>query len=218
LLGKKIALVMALAIAASMALAGTALAKDRNHDRIPDRWEKAHHLSLKVKQGGRDQDKDGLKNRGEWRAKLNPRDSDTDNDGVEDGDEDAGTVASFDGTTLTIALAKGGTLSAKVTDQTEVECDDDAGDDRGTDGARTSSDDPGDDGDGEHGDGPGDNGDDDGPDDAANDDGEHDDHGGDSQNEDCGPEALVAGTKVLEAELKVIGGEAVWSSVEVLKP
>jgi hypothetical protein len=209
LLRKKIALVMALAIAASMTLAGTALAKDRNHDRIPDRWEKAHHLSLKVKQGGRDQDHDGLKNRGEWRARLDPRDDDTDNDGVEDGDEDAGTVASFEGGVLTIALAKGGTLSAKVTDDTEIECDDDAGDDRGHEHG-----DDDEDGDGHHGDDDvahhaGDHGDDEG---------EHDDHGGDDENEHCGAEALVAGTKVLEAELKVTGGEAVWTDVELLKP
>jgi hypothetical protein len=195
----KIALVMALAITASMMLAGTALAKDRNHDRIPDRWEKAHHLSLQVKQAGRDQDHDGLKNRGEFRARLNPRDRDTDNDGVRDGDEDAGTVASFEGDVLTIALAKGGTLSAKVTDATEVECDDDAGDDRGH---HHGDDDHGDDHHGGH----------------SDDDGEHDDHGGDAENEDCGTDALVAGTKVLEAELKVIGGEAVWTSVELLKP
>jgi hypothetical protein len=210
LLRKKIALVMALAVAASMTLAGTALAKDRNHDRIPDRWERAHHLSLKVKQGGRDQDRDGLKNRGEWRAKLDPRDDDTDNDGVEDGDEDAGTVASFEGGVLTLALAKGGTLSAKVTDETEVECDDDAGDDRGED-----------EGDDENGD---DEGEDESEDsahasgDGGDDEGEHDDHGGDAHNEDCGPEALAAGARVLEAELKVIGGEAVWTSVELLKP
>jgi hypothetical protein len=215
LLRRKIALVMALAVAASMMLAGTALAKDRNRDRIPDRWEKTHHLSLKVKQGGRDQDHDGLKNRGEWRAKLDPRDDDTDNDGVEDGDEDAGTVASFEGGVLTIALAKGGALSAKVTDETEVECDDDAGDDRGhDDSARAAGDEPGDDeqGDDDPGDDDGQHGDD------GDDDGEHDDHGGDTQNEDCGSEALVAGTKVLEAELKVIGGEAVWTDVELLKP
>jgi hypothetical protein len=213
----KIALATAFAVTASMLLAGTALAKDRNHDRIPDRWEKAHHLSLKVKQAGRDQDRDGLKNRGEFRARLNPRDSDTDNDGVKDGDEDAGTVTSFEGGVLTIALAKGGSLSAKVTDETEVECDDDAGDDRGHD---EGDDDRGDDharasGDGDHGDdGPGDDqhGDD------GDDDGEHDDHGGDANNEECGTDALVAGTKVLEAELHVVGGEAVWEDVELLKP
>jgi hypothetical protein len=205
LLRKKIALVMALAIAASMTLAGTALAKDRNRDRIPDRWEKAHHLSLKVKQGGRDQDKDGLKNRGEWRAKLDPRDDDTDNDGVEDGDEDAGTVASFTGDVLTITLAKGGTLSAKVSDETEIECDSEPGDDRGED----EGDDERGDEDDEHGD------DDEGDDDRAQ--AAHDDDD-DVGNEDCSTEALVAGTRVLEAELKVIGGEAVWTEVELLKP
>jgi hypothetical protein len=210
LLRRKIALMIALAVAASMTLAGTALAKDRNHDRIPDRWERAHHLSLKVKQGGRDQDRDGLKNRGEWRAKLDPRDDDTDNDGVEDGDEDAGTVASFENGVLTIALAKGGTISATVTDETEVECDDDAGDDRGEDeGDDENGDDEGEDEaeDSAHASGDGDD-----------DEGEHDDHGGDAQNEDCGAEALAAGARVLEAELKVIGGEAVWTSVELLKP
>ena len=30
--------------------------RDRNHDRIPDRWEKTHKLSLRVNQARRDQD------------------------------------------------------------------------------------------------------------------------------------------------------------------
>jgi hypothetical protein len=128
---RKFALAMALAIAASLMLAGGAFAKDRNHDRIPDKWEKHHHLSLHHKQGRRDQDHDGLKNRGEFRAHLNPRDADTDNDGIDDGDEHPGTVQSFENGVLTIALANGGTVSGAVTDETEVECDDDAGDDRG---------------------------------------------------------------------------------------
>ena len=33
-----------------LALPGIASAKDSNRDRIPDRWEKRHDLSLKVKQ------------------------------------------------------------------------------------------------------------------------------------------------------------------------
>ena len=37
---------------------------DRNHDRIPDRWERANHLSLRVNQANRDQDHDGT-SRGE---------------------------------------------------------------------------------------------------------------------------------------------------------
>ena len=129
----KIALAVALCVTASLVLAGAVVARggDRNRDRIPDRWEKRHNLSLKVKQHRRDQDSDGLKNRGEWRAKLDPRDDDTDDDGIEDGDENAGTIASFEDDVLTLNLAGGGTLSALVTDRTDVECDDDAGDDRG---------------------------------------------------------------------------------------
>jgi hypothetical protein len=195
-LRRKFALAMTLAVAASLMLAGGALAKDRNHDRIPDKWEKRHHLSLHHKQGGRDQDHDGLKNRGEFRAHLNPRDADTDNDGIEDGDENAGSVDSFENGVLTIKLASGGTLSAAVNDDTEIECDETPGDDRGHD----EGDD--DDDDGDHGE-------------DRTLAGHH--HGDDDDDaEECGTDALVAGTKVLEAELKVRGGEAVWTEVELL--
>jgi hypothetical protein len=205
-LRKKIALAVALCVTASLVLAGAVVARsgDRNHDRIPDRWEKRHHLSLKVKQHRRDQDGDGLRNRGEWRAKLDPRDDDTDDDGIEDGDENAGTIASVEGDVLTINLAGGGTLTALVTDRTEIECDDDAGDDRGHD------EDDGDHGDGDHGDD--DHGDDDDGDDDAR--AAHDDDDG----EDCASDSLTAGTTVLEAELKVRGGKAVWTELELLKP
>jgi hypothetical protein len=195
-LGRKFALAMMLAVAASLMLAGGALAhgKDRNHDRIPDRWEKRHHLSLHHKQGRKDQDHDGLKNRGEFRSHLNPRDGDTDNDGVEDGDEHPGTVDSFENGALTIKLANGGTLTAAVDDSTDIECDSTPGDD-----------DQGDDDD--------DQGDDD-------DDGGGDrslaGHHGDDDAEECGTDAFVSGTKVLEAELKVRNGDAVWTEVELL--
>ena len=141
----RLAVALALGVLAVFALPSIAAAKDRNHDRIPDRWEKRHHLSLKVKQTRRDQDSDQLKNLGEFRQSTNPRkadsdsdgitdgeevavgdnpaDDDSDNDGVEDGNENAGTVASFDGTTLTINLAAGGTISGLVTDRTEVKCE-----------------------------------------------------------------------------------------------
>lgn len=207
MLRRKIAMAMALAVTASLMLAGAAVAKDRNHDRIPDRWEKRHHLSLHHKQGRRDQDHDGLNNRGEFKAKLNPRDADTDNDGVEDGDENAGSVESFEDGVLTVKLAGGSTISGAVTDDTEIECDSDPGDDRGHDeqgddedeGHASSSDEPGDDdpGDDEQGD--------------------DDDQGEDEGNEECGTEALVAGTKVLEAELEIEGGEAFWEEVELLR-
>src|SRR3954465_6336258 len=115
-------------IALSLLLAGTAQAssRDRNHDRLPDRWERAHHLSLHVNQARRDQDHDGLNNRGEFRAHMNPRKADTDGDGIDDGDENAGTIASFDNGGLTIHPAGGGPLPGAVTDETEIECDDTA--------------------------------------------------------------------------------------------
>jgi hypothetical protein len=140
-------LTIALALVAVLGIASSASARsrDRNHDRLPDRWERAHHLSLKVKQARRDQDHDGLNNRGEFRARTNPRDADTDNDGIEDGDEHSlgddpadkdsdndgvedgnevgGKVESFDGKTLTIRRTDNSLVSGEVTDATEIECE-----------------------------------------------------------------------------------------------
>src|SRR3954471_5703820 len=115
-----------LALFASLALASAASAHDRNRDRIPDRWERAHHLSLHVNQARRDQDRDGLNKRGEFRAHMNPRKADTDGGDTNDGDENAGTIAAFENGVLTINLAGGGTLTGAVTDETEIECDDTA--------------------------------------------------------------------------------------------
>ena len=201
MLHRKFALAMALCVVASLMLAGGAFAKDRNHDRIPDKWEKSHHLSLKHKQGRRDQDHDGLKNRAEFKSRLDPRDADTDDDGIEDGDEHTGKVESFDGKTLVISLFSGGTISGAVTDETEVECDSDPGDDHGDD-----NDDQGDDNDDQGDDARAASSSDDGDDDG--------DHG----NEECGADALVPGAKVLEAELEISGGEAAWEEVELATP
>ncbi len=108
----------------ALAAAGPATAKDRNKDRIPDRWEKRHHLSLKKKQGRRDQDRDGLKNRAEFKAKTHPRRADSDHDGVEDGDEGAGKIDSYDPETgeLVINLFGGKTVSGQVDADTEIRC------------------------------------------------------------------------------------------------
>ena len=70
------------------AFAGTAVAKDRNHDQIPDKWEKRYHLSLKVNQANKDQDQDSVGNRDEYQEGTSPRDPDSDNDGVLDGDDE----------------------------------------------------------------------------------------------------------------------------------
>ena len=91
-LSRRTALTAALSVAiAAAGITGVATAGpggDRNRDRNPDRWEKAHNLSLKVNQAGRDQDRDGLKNLTEYRAGTDPRDADSDDDGVRDRLED----------------------------------------------------------------------------------------------------------------------------------
>ena len=121
---KKIVILVALTAVAALALMSTAAAgtSDRNRDRIPDKWEKRHDLSLKVVQTRRDQDRDGLDNLGEFRAGTDPRDRDSDDDGIRDGKERPGTVKSFDGTTLVISLFGGGTVEGRVTAATEVTC------------------------------------------------------------------------------------------------
>src|SRR3954454_681939 len=119
-----------LAAVAALALPGVAAARDRNHDGLPDRWETAHHLSLHANQARHDQDRDGLNNRGEFRAGDDPRDADTDGDGVRDGEENAGKVVSFDNGVLTISLFDGSTLTGKVTPETEVKCEGADGGDR----------------------------------------------------------------------------------------
>src|SRR6266550_1291434 len=76
-------------ILALAAVPATAAAKsaDANHDGIPDKWEKAHHLSLKANQANKDQDHDGLTNRQEFKLGSDPRKADTDRDGLKDGAE-----------------------------------------------------------------------------------------------------------------------------------
>ena len=69
------------------AIPGIASQRDGNADGLPDRWEKRHDLSLNVKQGTKNQDGDELRNRGEFKQGTDPRDPDTDDDGVVDGED-----------------------------------------------------------------------------------------------------------------------------------
>jgi hypothetical protein len=179
------------------AIPAGATAKDRNHDRISDRWERHHHLSLNVKQGRRDQDRDGLRNMGEFKAHDNPRDADTDNDGVGDGDENAGTIASLDAGSgrLVINLFGGDTLSGLVTPATEIKCenehefgDDDLRDRHGGEGSEDNS------GPGSENEGPG---------------------RGDDEDRNCSSADLTPGRTVEEAELHTEGGAAVFEEVEL---
>lgn len=235
---------LALGALALLAMPGLAAAKDRNHDHIPDKWEKKHHLSLKTNQAHRNQDGDRLNNRAEFLAGDNPRNPDSNGDGVEDGEDNAGTIASFDMETgrLTINLFGGETVSGLVNEETEIKCDNNGGasasSDGGSNGEETEA---GDDNGGEEG--QAEPGDDNGGEEQAGDDdggqGEEepgDDNGGEEQGEDNGGENsgpgseessgdqgggncttadLTPGAVVQEAELKVANGQATFEKVEL---
>lgn len=204
----------------AIALPGIAAAKDRNHDKIPDRWEKRHHLSLKHKQTRRDQDRDGLRNRGEYKAGMDPHDADSDNDGVKDGDEGAGTITAYNADTgrLTINLFNGDSVTGTVNARTEIKCDN--GDDQG--------DEDGDHNDGQHGQ-HGDQGDDDQGDDdkrsgggnQMDGDGNHqgddgdDGYEGDDDQHSCSRDHLTVGAIVQEAELHLGANGLVFEEIEL---
>lgn len=185
--------------------------RDRNRDRLPDRWERRHRLSLRVKQTKRDQDRDGLNNLGEFRAGLDPRDADTDGDGKQDGAEHAGTIESFDGATLVIRLAGGGGVTGTVDADTQIKCD------AGTSG-KASHDESGADRGGERGKGDDDQGE------ATEPDGRQNDDHGDDENEDggggtaCTTADLKTGATVHEADLKAKASGLVYREIELAGP
>src|SRR3954454_342011 len=73
-------LLFGVALAALLAVPGAAMAKsrDRDHDRLPDKWEHKFHLSTHHKSAKGDPDKDGLNNRGEFKSRTTPRNADSD--------------------------------------------------------------------------------------------------------------------------------------------
>jgi hypothetical protein len=146
-------LIAAAVTLALLAIPAGALAKSRDgdHDRMPDKWEKAHHLNPHAKDARKDADHDGLVNISEFRHHTDPQKADTDNDGVDDnnelrdhtspnkddsdgdgikdGDEVSGTIVAFDANKLlTIQLPGDGapTVAATVNDATQIECDSDS--------------------------------------------------------------------------------------------
>jgi hypothetical protein len=201
-------LLLGSAFAAVLAFPASGMARshgDRNGDRIPDRWERAHHLSLKVNQAKRDQDHDGLRNRAEFMAGDDPRDADTDDDGTVDGKEKAGQVVSFTDGVLIVHLFNGDDVKGTVDGDTEIECEDGPA---MAPAARAADDDHGDDDQGEDHQGPGD--DERGDDDRGDDDGE--DHG----QAGCDATKLTPGAIVGEAELKATAGGLVFEEIELV--
>jgi hypothetical protein len=198
---------------AAIALPASAAARDRNHDRIPDKWEKKFNLSLKVNQGHRNQDHDGLNNRQEFVAGDNPRDADSDNDGIPDGKEDAGTIESFDPATgmLVINVFNDGTVSGLVTSNTEIKCENEneAENEVENENEMDNRDGGGDtSGSGSSNSGSGE--DNSGPDSTSS---------GDQQGDEgnCTTADLSHGTPVHEAELELANGQAVFEEVELVK-
>jgi hypothetical protein len=171
-------------------------AGDRNGDRIPDRWERRYHLSLRFNQAKRDQDHDGLDNRQEFLAGDNPRKADSDGDGTGDGQEGAGTVTSFAGGKLTITLFNGDAVTAAVGDQTELECQPSPMQATGASGtaARAADDGPGDD-----------------------DQGDNEDEQGDDEQAGCDTSLLTPGRGVNEAEATATAGGLVWDEVKIVR-
>ena len=125
---------LTLLVAATALCAAPALARKRDHDKLPDRWERKFHLSTKKNDANRDRDRDGLSNYREYRSHTNPRkkdtdrdglkdgaerrfgfkprDRDSDDDGTKDGKENAGKITALTGSSITIRLAAGGKLHA----------------------------------------------------------------------------------------------------------
>ena len=234
-------LITAAAALALMALPAAALAKshDRNHDGIPDKWERHFHLSLNKNDAKGDPDHDGLNNKREFKNRTNPRDADTDNDGmedgaevetannprdadtdnngVEDGEENAGHVASFDSTTgqLVIDLGNGQTVSGLVTPQTEIECrtaqQQEVENENEAENEAQAAEHGSDDnsGPGSTSSGPGEG--------DTNDDAAENENENQNEQANCSTTDLTQGTVVHEAELQMENGQATFEKVELIK-
>src|SRR4051812_5423817 len=82
-------LLLALAAAvALLALPAVSQARDRDHDGLPDKWEKKFHLSIHKNSANADPDRDRVDNANEFRERTNPRRRDTNRNGRPDGRED----------------------------------------------------------------------------------------------------------------------------------
>ena len=189
--------------AALLVLPAGALAKsrDRDHDGMPDKWEKRHHLNIRANDARKDPDRDHVSNLAEYQRGTDPRDADTDDDGTGDDSEVTGTVVSFANNVLTIQLrgTGAGTVSGTVTDATEIECENGNDDDAAP--TASASHDGSDD---NSGSGSQSDGSDDGNDDQ-----------GDDDNGNCSTTNLTQGAIVHEAEFRTAtDGSTVFKDIK----
>jgi hypothetical protein len=128
-------------------------------------------------------------------AQVHHRQFGSDQLGVNNQDQNAGTVQSFTGGVLTIALNNGQTISGQVTGDTEIECEAVEND---MSSLRSHD---------RHG------GDDNGDDNGDNDQGRGDD---DNDNAMCNSSDLTPNTVVHEARLRISSAGATWDKVELV--
>jgi hypothetical protein len=195
-------------------------AEDRDRDQVDNRTEqlartrpsKADSDRDGVPDGAEDLEGDGLNNRGESLMGMHPRKADSDGDGVNDGDEHAGVILRIDGDLMTIALAAGGELVARVNDESDVYCagDDSAGDDEDADfgpEGDTSDDEDDEDFSDE---------DPDFPEDEDDEDADEPDLRAAIVARRAAPPCLVPGAIVYEADLETVDGALVFSVIDLL--
>ena len=99
--------------------------RDRDRDGLSNYGEYRAHTNPRKKDsdhdGRRDSredfDRDKLRNAAEIKTGFDPRDKDSDDDGVKDGRENAGKIVTLSGSSITIKLAVGGTLTARLGDE-----------------------------------------------------------------------------------------------------
>jgi Bacterial TSP3 repeat len=223
--------------------------EDPDHDNVDNGNEaregtnpvKADSNGNGVKDGQEDRDKDNLNNAGEDQAGTDPINPDSDGDGIKDGDEKAGEIVSFDGTTLTLRLFGGQTVSGTVDADTWIDCgsaDSSSSDDSGNWWDDSSSDpsadelkvrgharidvsgdlgasDPGADDPGADDPGADDPGaDDPGADDPGADDGSSD-PGADAGSGGCSTDVLKVGAAVSEADFSATSDGLYYDSIEM---
>jgi hypothetical protein len=104
--------------------------RDRDRDGLSNYGEYRAHTNPRKKDsdhdgrrdGREDYDRDKLKNAVEIRTGYDPGDADSDNDGIKDGRENAGKITRLSDSSVTIKLAVGGKLTARLGEDLAVDC------------------------------------------------------------------------------------------------